>query len=114
MRAKYLIYGVLGVLVVVAGLIVWAFKPPFGAAVCFVNFKGTTYDQAVALRDALSQQGMDAGLSGQRGGPRRTPVVTVDGGFWDSSEGLEDDVRAELSEIGGGQIQTCFDRSLGD
>lgn len=114
MWSRRVIYGVLGLLGVVIALLLWANFRPFGAAVCFVNFKGTTYDEAVGLRDAVIGRGLDARLDGQRGGPRRTPVVTVDGGFWADAEGLEEEVAAELSGIGGGRIQTCFDRSLGD
>lgn len=111
---SYFTYVILGLFGVFVAVFLWLAFRPFGAAVCYVNFKGTTYDEAVDLRDALSGRGLEARLDGQRGGPQRTPVVTVDGGFWANAEGLEEDVKVELSQIGGGHIQSCFDGSLGD
>lgn len=95
------------------GLIVLA--PTLNGADCFVNFKGTTYDKAVELEKKLIERGYDATLKGQPGGPNRTPVVSIDGGFMDGASELEREAREALKEIGGGgKIQSCDTAGFGD
>lgn len=86
-----------------------------GPPTCVVNFDGTTYPDAVRLHDSLAADGYDAELTGGRGGPKLTVVLTVkddDVFFYGSAADLRRTITRELARGDGGVIESCTEGKL--
>jgi len=110
---RAVIFGVAAIAAAVA--IWWAVDRPFGGVTCWVNYTAKTYDGAVDLRENLAGRGLSASVSPlKEGHPPALPVVTVDGGFWDTAGDLQRDVTAGIEDVGAGKFDQCRAPSLGD